>query len=96
MTITENGKQRIVYREVNSGGSFGCSPLRQSIGIGAAVIIDEIKIVWPASGVIQSFKNVAPNQFLKISEVKGETETLIIKPIKFGSPNKEMQHMNMH
>ncbi|MBL0182809.1 MAG: VCBS repeat-containing protein [Chitinophagaceae bacterium] len=82
VSITENGKQRIIYREVNSGGSFGSSPLRQTIGIGAATVIDEIKIVWPASGIGQLFKNVKPNQFLKITEDKKETEILNINPIK--------------
>ena len=28
----ENGVARMVYREVNSGGSFGCSPFRREIG----------------------------------------------------------------
>ena len=30
--ISEDGKQRSVYRWVNSGGSFGANPLRQHIG----------------------------------------------------------------
>jgi hypothetical protein len=88
ITITENGTQRMMYREVNSGGSFGCSPLRQSIGIGTAKIIDEIKITWPVSGITQLYKNVTPNQFLKITEGKQETETIPLKPIKF----KMQQH----
>ncbi|MEJ0080251.1 MAG: hypothetical protein WDM78_04670 [Puia sp.] len=34
VTFTENGKKRTVYRDVNSGGSFGSSPFRKEIGIG--------------------------------------------------------------
>jgi len=64
----ENGKQRMVYRELNSGGSFGSSPLRREIGIGQATMIDEITIQWPTSGITQAFKNVKPNQLLKIKE----------------------------
>ncbi|HNU87315.1 MAG TPA: CRTAC1 family protein [Ferruginibacter sp.] len=82
VTVTENGKQRKIFREANSGGSFGSSPLRQSIGIGAATVIDEIKIFWPASGATQVFKKVKPNRFLKITEEKPETEVLDIKPFK--------------
>jgi len=93
ISITENGKQRIIYREVNSGGSFGASPLRQTIGIGAATIIDEIKIVWPASGTGQLFKNVKPNQFLKITEDKQETEILNINPIKLKTGEMAMPGM---
>ena len=93
VTITENGKQRIVYRELNSGGSFGCSPLRQTIGIGTAKKIDEIKITWPASGITQVYNNITPNQFLKITEGKQEAEPLAIKPIKLRSAP---QPMHMH
>ena len=34
--IEENGVTRSVYRHVNSGGSFGANPLRQTIGLGKA------------------------------------------------------------
>ena len=93
VTITEDGKQRMMYREVNSGGSFGCSPLRQSIGIGTAKIIDEIKINWPASGITQVYKNIIPNQFLKITEGKQEAETLPLKPITFKMQEHSMPGM---
>lgn len=83
VTITANGIQRMMYREVNSGGSFGCSPLRQSIGIGSAKIIDEIKISWPASGITQVYKNITPNRFLQITEGKQETVIMPLKPITF-------------
>lgn len=96
ITITENGKRRMMYRELNSGGSFGCSPLRQSIGIGKAAMIDEIKILWPASGTTQVFKNIKPNQFLKIKEDSQEFEKLDIKPIMLntgeGGAMPGMQH----
>ena len=68
LTFTENGVKRNVYKDVNSGGSFGASPLRQEIGIGQAKIIDEIEIKWAGSGKVQHFTNVPPNQFLRITE----------------------------
>jgi FG-GAP-like repeat/ASPIC and UnbV len=99
VTITENGTQRMMYREVNAGGSFGCSPLRQSIGIGTAKIIDEIKVNWPAAGITQVYKNITPNQFLKITEGKQETEIITLKPITFkmktqGMPGMPGMNMN--
>ena len=57
-----------MYKDVNSGGSFGASPLRQEMGIGQAKLIDEIEIKWAGSGTVQYFKNVLPNQFLHITE----------------------------
>lgn len=68
LTFRDNGVKRSVYKDVNSGGSFGSSPLKQEIGIGKATIIDEIEIKWAGSGVVQRFKNVVPNQFLQITE----------------------------
>ena len=32
--VVENGRQRSIFRTVNSGGSFGANPLRQHIGVG--------------------------------------------------------------
>ena len=81
--IHEGNKERIIYREVNSGGSFGCSPLRQEIGIGTATIIDELKIVWPASGITQVFKNIKPDQFIKVNEGKQAYEILSVNKIQF-------------
>lgn len=42
----KNNNSRIAFREVNSGGSFGCNPLRQEIGLGLATKIDSICISW--------------------------------------------------
>jgi len=81
--IHDGGKERMIYREMNSGGSFGCSPLRMEIGIGTAAVIDEMKIVWPASGKTQIFKNIKPNQFIKVNEEKEIYEILQINKIQF-------------
>ena len=36
LTFKENAVVRNVFRDLNSGGSFGSSPLRREIGIGKA------------------------------------------------------------
>jgi hypothetical protein len=79
ITCKENGNLRTIYREVNSGGSFGASPLRKEIGIGKANVIDKIEIRWHPEGDIQIFENVKPNQFLTI--YKGD-ETAIPVQLK--------------
>ncbi len=81
--FTENGQQRMVYREVTTGASFGCSTLRREIGIGQATVIDEIIINWPASGITQTVKNVQPNQFVKIKEGQEELEKMPMKKLVF-------------
>ncbi|HEY4965976.1 MAG TPA: CRTAC1 family protein [Puia sp.] len=72
LRFTDSGIQRTVFMDVNSGGSFGANPLRREIGIGRAKQVDELKIVWPGSGTIQVFKNLAPDEFIKITEGKNE------------------------
>lgn len=88
VTFRENGISRSVYRDVNSGGSFGSSPHRREIGVGKAERIDEIEIQWHGSGLKQTFRNVATNQFLHIKE--GDEEPSVQKPkrIVWTLPNR--------
>ena len=47
LRVAEDGQPRSIYRHVNSGGTFGCNPLRQTIGVGKASRIDKLEIYWP-------------------------------------------------
>lgn len=68
VTFRENGVERSVYRDVNSGGSFGANPLMQHIGIGQATAIDRVEIKWPASNTVQVFEQVQPGTNIYIKE----------------------------
>ncbi len=94
LTFTEDGVKRTVYRDVNSGGSFGASPLRQEIGIGRATMVDELSIQWPAQGKVQIFKNLAPRQFIRIREGTDKPETMNLKTLKFDTLHASM-NMNL-
>lgn len=83
LSITENGKKREIYRDVNSGGSFGSSALRKDIGLGSAAIIDELTITWHKSQKKQVFHNVAVNQRLKIKEGETSFSKLNLIPLRF-------------
>jgi ASPIC/UnbV protein len=85
VSFHENGAERSVYKYVNSGGSFGSSPLRQEIGIGQAKLIDEIEIKWAGSQTMQRFKNIIPNQFLHITEGDNTAEVIHLKKLTFKS-----------
>jgi hypothetical protein len=86
----ENGAARMVYRELNSGGSFGSNPLRREIGIGSASVIDEISIHWPVSGITQVLTNVEPNQLLHIIEGKEGAVKLPLQKVTFNSGGADM------
>ncbi len=77
ISFIDKGLRRVVYRELNSGGSFGASSLRSEIGIGQASVIDEIEITWAGASKPQIFRNIKPNQLYKI--VEGEKN---IDPVK--------------
>jgi hypothetical protein len=94
VNFTEEGVKRTVYRDVNSGGSFGGSPLRKEIGIGQAKMIDELIVKWPTSGIVQVFKNVAPRQFIRIREGSDQVEKMNLKTLKF-VPHSGGMDMNM-
>jgi hypothetical protein len=83
------GIERSIYRTVNSGGSFGSSPLQQHIGLGKAAQIESIEILWPGgSRTPQAFTNVAKNQFLEIKEFATEYTKLERHPVRLGGAKK--------
>jgi hypothetical protein len=85
VSFRENGMARSVYRDVNSGGSFGSNPLRQHIGIGTATIIDSIQIKWPATGKTQVFKNIQVNTNFRIEEGNQKLTTYSLAIADFAS-----------
>lgn len=76
----EGGRPRHIYRDVNSGGSFGASPLRQLMGIGRANRIEELEVHWPASRTRQAFRNLSSNQFIEVKEFAGSYRRLNLRP----------------
>lgn len=83
----EGGKRRSVYREVNSGGSFGANSLTQHIGLGKAEKVERIEIVWPGSQSRQQLQSLAINQQIVITEGEAEVGTVDAAPFDF--PKKE-------
>lgn len=82
--VNDNNVPRTIYKHVNSGGSFGANPLRQTIGLGTATRIERLVVYWPVSGEEQSFVNVPLDVFLDIEE--GNPTYKIYEPprVKFG------------
>lgn len=65
---------RDIHTMVSSGGSFGASSFRQHVGLGEATAIESLEIRWPASGRIQTFRDVEMDQFYRVVEGR---ETLV-------------------
>ena len=83
------GAVRSIYRTVNSGGSFGASPLEQHIGLGKAAQSVSIEILWPGgSRTPQTFSNVGKNQFLEIKEFATEYTKLERRRVRLGGAKR--------
>lgn len=83
ISISENGTKRDIYRDVNSGGSFGSSSLRKDIGLGSAAIIEELTITWQKSQKKEVFYNIPVNQRLKIKEGENKITKIELTPLRF-------------
>ena len=67
ITLAVDGKQQI--RELTIGDGYGSqNSLRQYFGLAISAQADELTVRWPRSGKTQTFKNVAANQIISITE----------------------------
>lgn len=82
--IVDGGRRRAVYRHVNSGGSFGANPLRQTLGLGQASRIEELEVFWPASGLTQTFTDLPVDRFIRITEGEPAYETVALPVVEAG------------
>ena len=83
--VVENGERRSIYKHVNSGGSFGANPLRQTIGLGKAEKIETLEIFWHTTGLTQTFHDVPLDQFIQITEDETQYTTIELEKLKLGS-----------
>jgi hypothetical protein len=81
---TEKGT-RDIHRAVGMVSSFGHTPLRQEVGLGQAVAVEEIEIRWP-SGKTQIFQNCPLDTLVEIREDDPELRTVELTPMTFPSP----------
>jgi len=91
----ENGIERSVYRDVNSGGSFGSNPLKQHIGLGKATSIEKVEIKWPATGKVQIFTNIPVDANILIKEGNNNFTTYKLNHFDFSSSKHAVMHTHL-
>jgi len=79
LKVVKNGQPRSIFKHVNSGGTFGANPLRQTIGVGQAKVVENLEIWWPTTGQTQTFSQVPVCQFIRIIEGKSQWEQIPIQ-----------------
>jgi hypothetical protein len=90
--IDESGVRRSVYKHVNSGGSFGANPLRQTIGLGQASVVRVLEVFWPTTGQTQTWTNVGVDQAIQIVEGEASYTPLALKPLRLGGSRLDHVH----
>lgn len=66
--VVAGEEARSIFRWVNSGGSFGCSPLLQHVGLGRAERIERIVVDWPGSRTSQEVVDVPLDSRIRVVE----------------------------
>lgn len=91
LSFEENGIRRSVYRDVNSGGSFGASPLRKEIGVGRTSLIDTLEIRWHPGGV-QIIRNIEPNRFIRVKQGVNAYQEIMLKRLDLNISSHAHSH----
>jgi hypothetical protein len=84
---TPAGK-RTIHKTVNSGATFGASPLRQEIGLGKANRIDQVEIWWPTSGLRQTLTHLEKNRAYTIREGDNTAKEVPLEAFKLSRRNE--------
>lgn len=92
VTVQTPGGLRHIFRTVNTGSSFGSSPLRQEIGLGNATKIESVEINWPASKIQQVLKGLSPNHYYRVQEGDSEATDWDFKRVKFDVSKTNSPH----
>ncbi len=79
--VTSGDHPLTVYRHVSSGGSWGANPLQQTIGLAKAERVALLEIHWPTSGTTQTFRDLAADQAIEVSEFAKDYKKLDWKPV---------------
>ena len=95
LEVEEEGKARTIFKTVNSGGTFGANPLRQTIGLGRASKIGRLEVFWPTSGETQVFQDVPVDRFIRIVEGEGRYRRLSLPKFDLGGGGKSKQQAGL-
>ena len=82
--VDESGWRRSIYRHVNSGGTFGANPLRQTIGLGAASHIERLEVFWPTTAQRQVYTDMPLDAAVEIVEGQEEFTILTLRRYRLG------------
>jgi hypothetical protein len=96
ITVEENGKERMIYRTVTSGASFGANSLALEVGLRKSTKINSIKVQWPCKDCPdQVFSGVAINKAYELTEGQAAAKELQYTAVKMHGQNVQAHHHEM-
>ena len=63
-----DGTEREIHHLIATGGSFGANPLAVQLGLGDAVELEFVEIIWPASNRAQRWHGLALDRAYRLRE----------------------------
>ena len=94
ISVQENGKERMIYRTVTSGASFGANSLNLEVGLRKADVINKVTVTWPCQDCPeQTFTGMEINQAYKLIQDKAAPESLTYTAVAF---KKNAGHDHSH
>ncbi|MDN3646552.1 CRTAC1 family protein [Pontixanthobacter aestiaquae] len=90
--VMADGSKRSLYRTVNTGSSFGSSPLVRHIGLGKAESVSRVIVEWPTSGITQPLTGFDLNSAYRIVEGRTAFEKVPIDLRRFTRAEKPKMH----
>jgi len=79
--LGRNGATRSVYRQVGGASSYGGNTLVETIGLADATSIAGLSVTWPASRSTQTFRDLAVNQSIEVTEGTDTPRVLNLPPL---------------
>jgi len=81
--VVEGGVPRRIHRIAGATGSFGGNPLSVHVGLGSATTVRRLDLFWPASGLRQTFRDLAADGAVRITEGVDEVERIARRATPF-------------
>jgi hypothetical protein len=89
----KDGTERLIFRTLQTGASFGSNATRIHAGLGEALQISELEVLWPGiHSAPQIFRQLPLNSFVRIEEGNKQWEKLSLPSYSFSAD----QHMDAH
>jgi hypothetical protein len=84
--VHRDGTTQSIHRQVGGGSSYGGNSLVESIGLSDAQTVTALSVTWPASRTRQTFRNVAADQTIEVTEGNDLPRILTTAPLANRQP----------